>query len=130
MRFGSSGFVALAGAAPLTLNVGRAWRWPMLSLVILSGGLLLGTPGEICACGDVEHNDAQLWEEAREVVSQYAKDFDEYVKALHQSKTPEQYNKAIEKRPKPVPSAARLVSWADRNPSNRSRPFGEDRRSS
>jgi thiol-disulfide isomerase/thioredoxin len=88
----------------------------MLSLVILSGGLLLCTPGEICACGDVEHNDAQLREEAREVVSQYAKDFDEYVKALHQSKTPEQRNKAIEKRPKPVPSAARLVSWADRNP--------------
>ncbi len=89
----------------------------MLSLVILSGGLLLGTPGEICACGDVEHNDAQLREEAREVVSQYAKDFDEYVKALHQSKTPEQRDKAeIEKRPKPVPGAARLVSWAERNP--------------
>jgi len=117
MRFGSSGFVALAGAAPLTLNVRRAWRWPMLSLVILSGGLLLGTPGEICACGDVEHEDAQLREEAREVVSQYAKDFDEYIKALHQSKTSEQRDKAvIEKRPKPVPSAARLVSWADRNP--------------
>ncbi len=88
----------------------------MLSLVILSGGLLLCTPGEICACGDVEHKDAQLREEAREVVIQYAKDFDEYVKALHQSKTSEQHNKAIEKRPKPVPSAARLVSWADRNP--------------
>ena len=88
----------------------------MLSLVILSGGLLLCTPGEIRACGDVEDKDAQLREEAREVVSQYAKDFDEYVKALHQSKTSEQYEKAIEKRPKPVPSAARLVSWADRNP--------------
>jgi len=116
MRFGSSGFVALAGAAPLTLNVRRAWRWPMLGLVILSGGLLLCTPGEICACGDGEHNDAQLREEAREVVSQYAKDFDEYVKALHQPKTPGQRDKADEKRPKPVPSAARLVSWADRNP--------------
>ena len=94
----------------------RAWRWPMLSLVILGGGLLLSTPGEIRACGDVEDNDAQLREEAREVVNQYAKDFDEYVKALHQSKTREQHNKADEKRPKPVPSAARLVSWADRNP--------------
>ncbi len=54
----------------------------MLSLVILSGGLLLRAPGEICACGDVEDQDAQLREEARAVVSQYAKDFDEYVKAL------------------------------------------------
>src|SRR3982074_2268981 len=88
----------------------------MLSLIILSGGLLLCTAGEICACGDVEPKDAQLREEAREVVSQYAKDFDEYVKALHQSKTSEQSKKAIEKRPKPVPSAARLVNWADRNP--------------
>ncbi len=87
-----AGFVALAGATPLIVR--RAWRWPMLSLVILSGGLLLGTPGEIRACGDVEDNDAQLREEAREVVSQYAKDFDEYVKALRQSKTPEQRNKA------------------------------------
>jgi peroxiredoxin len=94
----------------------RAWRWPMLRLVILSGGLLLCTPGEIRACGDVEDKDAQLREEAREVVSQYAKGFDEYVKALHQSKTPEQRDKADEKRPEPVPSAARLVSWADRNP--------------
>src|SRR5262245_9148906 len=71
----------------------RAWSWPMLSLVILSGGLLLCTPGEIRAGGDVEDNDAQLREEAREVVSQYAKDFDEYVKALRQSKTPEQGDK-------------------------------------
>jgi thiol-disulfide isomerase/thioredoxin len=88
----------------------------MLSLVIISGGLLLCTPGEIRACGDVEDKDAQLREEAREVVSQYAKDFDEYVKALRQSKTSEQHDKADEKRPKPVPSAARLVSWAERNP--------------
>ena len=87
----------------------------MLSLVILGGGLLLCTPGEIRACCDVEDKDAQLREEAREVVSQYAKDFDEYVKALRQSKTAEQRNKADEKRPKPVPSAARLVNWADRN---------------
>jgi thiol-disulfide isomerase/thioredoxin len=94
----------------------RAWRWPMLSLVILTGGLLLGTPGEIRACGDVEDNDVQLREEAREVVSRYTKDFDEYVKALHQAKTPEQRDKADEKRPKPVPGAARLVSWAERNP--------------
>ena len=65
----------------------RAWIWPMLSLVILGGGLLVCTPGEIRACGDVEDNDAQLREEAREVVSRYAKDFDEYVKALHQSRT-------------------------------------------
>ena len=88
----------------------------MLSLVIISGGLLLCTPGEIRACGDAEDKDAQLREEAREVVSQYAKDFDEYVKALHQSKTSEQRDKADEKRPKPVPSAARLVGWSDRNP--------------
>jgi thiol-disulfide isomerase/thioredoxin len=88
----------------------------MLSLVILSGGLFLYTPGEIRAGGDVEGNDAQLREEAREVVSQYAKDFDEYVKALHQSKTAEQRDKAYEKRPKPVSGAARLVSWAERNP--------------
>jgi thiol-disulfide isomerase/thioredoxin len=94
----------------------RAWRWPMLSLVILSGGLLLSTPGEIRACGAVEDNDAQLREEAREVVSQYAKDFDEYCKALHQSKTHEQQAKALEKRPKPVPNAAGLVNWAERNP--------------
>jgi thiol-disulfide isomerase/thioredoxin len=72
--------------------------------------------GEIGACGDVEHEDAQLRDEAREVVSQYAKDYDAYVKALHQSKTSEQRDQALEKRPKPVPSAARLVSWADRNP--------------
>ena len=32
----------------------------MLSLVILGGGLLLCTPGEIRACGDVEDKDAQL----------------------------------------------------------------------
>ena len=81
----------------------------MLSLIILSGGLLLCTPGEISACGDVEDNDTQLREGAREVVSRYAKDFDEYVKALHQSKTREQRDKALEKRPKPVPSAAILV---------------------
>jgi peroxiredoxin len=94
----------------------RASRWPVLSLVILSGSLLLWTPGGIRACGDVEDKGAQLREEAREVVSQYAKDFDEYVKALRRSKTPEQHDKAIEKRPKPVPNAARLVSWADQNP--------------
>lgn len=47
----------------------RAWRWPMLRLVILSGGLLLCTPGEIRACGDVEDKDAQLRDEARAVVS-------------------------------------------------------------
>jgi thiol-disulfide isomerase/thioredoxin len=88
----------------------------MLSLVILSGGLLLCTPGEIRACGDVEDNDSQVREEAREMVSVYAKDYDEYVKALRQSKTPEQRDKADEKRPKPVPGAARLVSWAERNP--------------
>ena len=88
----------------------------MLSLVILSGGLLLYAPGEIHACGDVEDNDARLREEAREVVSRYAKDFDEYIEALRQSKSPEQRDKADEKRPKPVPSAARLVGWADRNP--------------
>jgi hypothetical protein len=35
---------------------------------------------------------------------------------LHQSKTPEQRDKADEKRPKPVPGAAKLVSWAERNP--------------
>jgi hypothetical protein len=113
------GFAALAGAALLTLNDRRAWRTPMLSLVILSGGLLLCTRGEIRACGDVKDKDAQLSEEAREVVSQYANDYDEYVKALRQSKTPEQRDKVvIEKRPKPVPSAARLVSWAERNPKN------------
>ena len=94
----------------------RAWRWPMLSLVILGAGLLLCTPGEMRAYNDVEDNDAKLREEAREVVSQYAKDFDEYVKALRQSKTREQRDKADEKRPKSVPSAARLVSWAERNP--------------
>src|SRR5262249_52617380 len=66
--------------------------------------------------GDVEDNDAQLRGEAREVVSQYAKDFDEYVKALRQSKTAEQRDKADEKRPRPVPGAARLRSWAERNP--------------
>jgi energy-converting hydrogenase A subunit M len=60
----------------------------MLSLVILSGGLLLCTPGEIRACGDVEDNDSQVRDEAREMVSVYAKDYDEYVKALRQSKTP------------------------------------------
>ena len=94
----------------------RVLKWPMLSLVILSGGLLLCPPGEIRACGDVEDNDAQLREEAREVVSQYAKGFDEYVKALRQSKTPEQRDEADKKRPKPVPGAARLVTWAERNP--------------
>ena len=94
----------------------RKGRWPMLSLVVLVGGLTLITPGEIRARDDVEGKDAQLRKEAREVVSQYAKDFDEYVKALRQSKTPEQRDKADEKRPKPVPSAARLVSWAERNP--------------
>jgi thiol-disulfide isomerase/thioredoxin len=88
----------------------------MISLIILSGGLLLCTPGEIRACGDVDDKDAQLRDEAREVVSRYAKDFDEYVKALLQSKTPEQRDKADEKRPKPVPGADRLVSWAERNP--------------
>ena len=88
----------------------------MLSLVILTGGLLLCTPAEIRTCGDVEDKDAQVREEAREVVSHYLKAFDEYVKALRQSKTPEQRNKADDKRPKPVPDAARLVSWADRNP--------------
>jgi hypothetical protein len=36
-----------------------------------------------------------------------SKDFDEYVKALRQSRTPEQRDKADEKRPKPVPSAGR-----------------------
>ncbi len=94
----------------------RAWIWPLLSLVILGGGLLLAVPGEIRACGGVEDNDAQLREEAREVVSRYAKDFDEYVKALHQSGTPEQRDQADEKRPRPVPGAAGLVSWAERNP--------------
>jgi thiol-disulfide isomerase/thioredoxin len=88
----------------------------MLSLVILSGGLLLCTPGELRAGTAVEDKDAQLREEARELVSQYAKHFDEYIKALHQSKTPEQRDKAGEKRPKPVPGADRLVSWAERNP--------------
>jgi thiol-disulfide isomerase/thioredoxin len=88
----------------------------MLSLVILTGGLLLYMPAEIRTCGDVEDKEAQLREEARDVVSRYAKDFDEYIKALHQSKTPDQRDKADEKRPKPVPDAARLVSWADRNP--------------
>ena len=63
----------------------------MLSLVILTGGLLLCTPAEIRTCGDVEDKDAQVREEAREVVSHYLKDFDEYVKALRQSKTPELY---------------------------------------
>jgi hypothetical protein len=82
----------------------------MISLVILGGGLLLCTPGEIRACGDVDDKDAQVREEARAVVSQYAKDFDEYIKALRQSTTPEQRDKADKKRPKPVPSAARLVS--------------------
>jgi thiol-disulfide isomerase/thioredoxin len=88
----------------------------MLGLVVLTVGLLLSTPGEFRACGDVADKDAQVREEAREVVSHYLKDFDEYVKALRQSKTPEQRNKADDKRPKPVPDAARLVSWADRNP--------------
>ena len=88
----------------------------MFGLVILIVCLLLGTPGEICACADVEDKDAQVREEAREVVGQYAKDFDEYIKALRQSKTPEQRDKADEKRPKPVPGADRLVSWAGRNP--------------
>ncbi|WP_406695598.1 TlpA disulfide reductase family protein [Singulisphaera sp. Ch08] len=88
----------------------------MRSLVILSGVLLLCTPGEIYACGHVEYKDTQLREEAREVVSQYAKDFDEYIKTLRQSKTSEQRDRANEKRPKPVPNAARLVSWAERNP--------------
>jgi thiol-disulfide isomerase/thioredoxin len=92
------------------------WRWPMLGLVILGGGLLLCTPGEIRACEDVDDQDAQLKEEARDVVSRYAKDFDEYVKALRQSKTPYERDQADKKRPKPVPSAARLVSWAERNP--------------
>ncbi len=94
----------------------RAWIRPILSLVILGGGLLLCTPGEIRACGDVEDNDAQLREDARGVVGRYAKDFDEYVKALRRSRTPEQRDQADEKRPKPVPGAARLVSWAERNP--------------
>src|SRR5262245_15070839 len=94
----------------------RAWRWPMLSLVILSGGLLLCMPGETLASDDLEDKDAQLREEAREVVSRYAKEFDEYIKALRQSKTREQRDQAKEKRPKPVPGAARLVSWAERNP--------------
>ncbi len=71
----------------------------------------------------VEDNDTQLREEAREVVSRYAKDFDEYVKALHQSRTSEQRDKADEKRPRPVPNAARLVSWVDRNPKE---PVAED----
>jgi thiol-disulfide isomerase/thioredoxin len=88
----------------------------MLSLVILGGGLLLCTPGEIRACSDVQDKDAQVKEEAREVVSQYAQDFDEYVKALRQSQTREQRDHAEELRPTPVPSAARLVSWAERNP--------------
>src|SRR5262245_3539236 len=94
----------------------RAWRWPMLSLVILSGGLLLWTPGETLASDDLEDKGAQLREEAREVVSRYAKEFDEYIKALRQSKTREQRDQAEEKRPKPVSGAARLVSWAERNP--------------
>jgi thiol-disulfide isomerase/thioredoxin len=101
----------------------RVLKWPMLSLVILSGGLLLCPPGEIRAYGDVEDNDAQLKEEAREVVSQYAKDSDEYIKALRQSKTPEQRDKAEEKRPNPVPGAAKLVNWAERNPKD---PLAED----
>jgi thiol-disulfide isomerase/thioredoxin len=88
----------------------------MLNLLILSGGLLLGTPGGLCACGDAEDKDAQLREEAREVVSRYAQDFDAYVKALRESKTAAERQKALEKRPKPVPNAAALVSWADRYP--------------
>ena len=100
---------------PNRLDVRRVCRWQVRSLVILSGSLLLGAPEEIYAYGDVEHNDAQLREEAREVVSRYARDFDEYVKALH-SKTPEERDQAIEKRPGPVPSGASLVGWAERNP--------------
>src|SRR4051794_32202336 len=80
-----------------------ARSWPMLSLAILSGGLLLGTPGKVQACSEVADEASQLREEAREVVSRYAKDYDEYVKALRQSRTPEQRDKADEKRPKPVP---------------------------
>jgi thiol-disulfide isomerase/thioredoxin len=93
----------------------RARRRRVLSLVILGGSLLLGTPGGIGA-GVVVDDDAQLREEAREVVGRYAKDYDAYVKALHQSRTPEQRDQAEEKRPKPVPGAAGLVSWAERNP--------------
>jgi thiol-disulfide isomerase/thioredoxin len=96
--------------------VRRASKWPMLSLVIVVGGVLLCTPGEIRACGDTEVKDTQIREEAREVVSQYAKQFDEYVKALHLAKTPAERDRAMEKRPRPVPGAARLMSWADRNP--------------
>ncbi|SIO59473.1 Thiol-disulfide isomerase or thioredoxin [Singulisphaera sp. GP187] len=88
----------------------------MLSLAIMCRCLLLCTPGELLAFSDAKDQDAQLREEAREVVSRYAKDFDEYVKALHQSKIPEQYKQAEEKRPKPVSNAVRLVSWAERNP--------------
>jgi len=94
----------------------RAGRWPMLSLVILCGGLLLCTPGQILACGDVEDNDAELREEALEVISQYAKDYDEYIVALRLSGTPGQGDDPELKRPKPVPGAASLVSWAERNP--------------
>jgi thiol-disulfide isomerase/thioredoxin len=111
--------IGVSGAAPASATNSeerRAWRWLMLSLVILSADLLLCTPGETRACGAVDDKDAQLREEAREVVSRYAKDYDEYVKALRQSKTSEQRTAAMEKRPKPVPSAARLVSWAERNP--------------
>ena len=50
------------------------------------------------------------------MVSRYAKDFDAYVKALRQAKTPEQHDKRMRNGPRPVPGAARLVSWAERNP--------------
>lgn len=94
----------------------HARKWPMLILAFLGGGLLLVTPGRIRACSEVGDRDARLREEAREVVNRYAKDFDEYVKALRQSKTPEQRDKADEIRPEPVPDAAGLVRWAQRNP--------------
>jgi len=94
----------------------RVWRRPILRLIILGAGLLAWTPGGIGASEDVGREDARLGEEARAVVSRYAKDYDEYVKALRQSRTSEQRDQAEEKRPEPVPDAARLVSWAEWNP--------------
>jgi thiol-disulfide isomerase/thioredoxin len=82
----------------------------------LAGDGVSHAAGGIRACADFEDEDARIREEAREVTGRYAKDFDEYIEALHRSRTPEQRDKADEKRPKPIPNATRLVSWAERNP--------------
>lgn len=88
----------------------------MLGLAILGAGILLGASATTRAGDDPRADDARLKAEARAVVDRYARDFDAYVQALRQARTAEEREEAVARRPGPVPGAAELVGWAERNP--------------